>query len=364
MGEKTKRESNIELLRIISMLFIVLHHCCVHSDFAFGESSSINRFIVQALSIGGKIGVDIFILITGYFMVYSKFSIKKLIKLVFEIWTYSIIIMLVEYILKMGEISIKASIFPITYELYWFATTYVLLYILSPFINKLIKNIDKDTFIKLLLLLILIQVIIPTFMNARLNFSNLTWFITLYLLGAYMRLYEIQALKNKKRNKIALILCIIIILTSIIIINLFSQIIPRLKSFALYLAGMNKLPIVMISIILFYTFANKKLEYNKWINTVAASTFGVYLIHDNPFMRNMIWKELLNVRMLKESPYLIIYLIIATLLVFTIATLIDQVRKNTIEKISFKIFDKILEKHRKKYYEIKKKIQKILNMQF
>lgn len=364
MGEKIKRESNIELLRILSMLLIVLHHCCVHSSFTFEESISINKFIVQALAIGGKIGVDIFILITGYFMVRSKFNIKKLIKLVFEIWTYSIIIMLFEYILKIGEINIKASIFPITYELYWFATTYVLLYILSPFINKLVENINKDTFIKLLLLLILIQVIIPTFMNARLNFSNLTWFITLYLLGAYMRIYEIQALKNKKRNKIALILCIIIILTSIIIIDLLSQTIPRLKSFALYLAGMNKLPIVMISIILFYTFANKKIEYNKWINTVAASTFGVYLIHDNPFMRNMIWRELLNGRMLKESPYLIIYLIIATLLVFTIATLIDQVRKNTIEKISFKIFDKILEKHRKKYYEIKKKIQKILNMQF
>lgn len=53
--QKNKRRSNIELLRIISMLFILAHHFSVHGGFdVLKESVSLNRIWVQFLQMGEK----------------------------------------------------------------------------------------------------------------------------------------------------------------------------------------------------------------------------------------------------------------------------------------------------------------------
>ena len=54
------------------------------------NSININRFVGQFLYIGGKLGVVIFVLISGYFLVDSKFKIKKLLKLFLEVLFYSV----------------------------------------------------------------------------------------------------------------------------------------------------------------------------------------------------------------------------------------------------------------------------------
>ena len=58
-----KRESNIELLRILSMFMIIGHHFSVHGKFIVEETSFINNIWIQLLFSGGKIGVNIFIII-------------------------------------------------------------------------------------------------------------------------------------------------------------------------------------------------------------------------------------------------------------------------------------------------------------
>ncbi len=85
------RQSNIELLRIIAMFLIIAHHYAIHSGFNFSTTAiTINRLWVQFLQIGGKIGVNVFILIFGYFLIYSK-TIKttKILKLWGTVLFYS-----------------------------------------------------------------------------------------------------------------------------------------------------------------------------------------------------------------------------------------------------------------------------------
>lgn len=69
--EKIQRQSNFELLRIFAMFLIVLHHFCVHGVFSLWNAANaaihpFNTYTCEFLSIGGKIGVDVFIFITGY----------------------------------------------------------------------------------------------------------------------------------------------------------------------------------------------------------------------------------------------------------------------------------------------------------
>ena len=85
-----KRQSNIELLRIITMIMIVAHHFSVHGNFDFPINTvTINRLWIQFIQIGGKIGVDVFVLISGYFLITAdSLKINKAIKM----WIRSLLI--------------------------------------------------------------------------------------------------------------------------------------------------------------------------------------------------------------------------------------------------------------------------------
>ena len=89
---KAPRQSNIELLRIVAMIMIIAHHFSFHGGFKFSSDTiTATRFWVQFLLIGGKIGVNIFMLISGYFLVSAR-SLKtnKVLKLWLQIFTYSV----------------------------------------------------------------------------------------------------------------------------------------------------------------------------------------------------------------------------------------------------------------------------------
>ena len=75
-------------------------------------------------------------------------------------------------------------------------------------------------------------------------------------------------------------------------------------------------------------------------NLIASSTFGVYLIHDNPYIRNYIWKELFKVSSYINSPYLFLYSILITFIVFIVCTFIDLIRR-LISILLGELFNKI-----------------------
>ena len=159
---KFSRNSNLELLRIISMILIVSHHYSVHGFTINDMDFSRNKYIVDFLSLGGKLGVNCFILISGYFSIKSKFTIKKLLKLEGQVLFYSIsFLMLFLTVLTPKEsIGIKLilkNLLPVIYNCYWFATTYIILMILSPYINILILNMKKTIHAKLIYILMRIN---------------------------------------------------------------------------------------------------------------------------------------------------------------------------------------------------------------
>ena len=143
-----ERKSSIELLRIIAILLIISFHYVYKSGFIF-ESLNYNSFVVKTFYYFGELGVNLFILITGYFMVKGKFSMKKLIKLIIEVNFYYIISSVMFEIIRGGDLSSLFRLsnyylfFSVLFGRYWFVTAYVLVYVLSPFLNKLINGINK-----------------------------------------------------------------------------------------------------------------------------------------------------------------------------------------------------------------------------
>lgn len=162
---KKQRQANIELLRIIAMLLIVFHHFIVHGVLANTDTLNGNigtvltpfkdvatNIIGEILASGGKLGVDLFIIITGYFMCKSVITptreFNTLNKLHNQIWFYTIGWFILDIIFRWLPISkglILKTALPVCYDAYWFVTDYFVLYLLSPFLNKMLSAFtDKD----------------------------------------------------------------------------------------------------------------------------------------------------------------------------------------------------------------------------
>lgn len=137
-----KRMSNIESLRIIAMFFIVMSHYSIH-----GNLSNIlaNKIILNIFYLG-NIGVTIFAIITGYVMYNSKYKIKKLLNIVATTFFYSLTIYAIQIIVFKSDLNISElikSIFPIAFGKYWYITYYCIMYMMIPYMNKIIKKFRK-----------------------------------------------------------------------------------------------------------------------------------------------------------------------------------------------------------------------------
>lgn len=336
---KMERNSSIELLRIISMLMIVFCHFAYNGGFQWENSTiTITRLWYNFIIMGGKVGVDIFILISGFFLINQKkeiFQFKKILKFWGQLFFYSVILSLIYCIINKNQFSIKLiikSFFPITFSTWWFASCYFVLYLFHPFLNKLLHNLDKKTYQYLLILAVVCWSIIPTLTTSQFQSNSLLWFITLYSIAGYIRIYGFNSkLKSQKYFKIFLIVTFITYMSSVIFMILGKRW-HIFESNVNYFYGQEKITILIISIMLFMTFVTLNINYNKWINIIASASFGVYLIHDNDLIRPFIWENIFENAKYQNSILLIPYSVIVVIIVYIVCTVIDLARQRFIEK--------------------------------
>lgn len=327
-----QRNSNLELLRIISMVLIVMHHYAVHGGFQLLEKNlSLNKIIIQILSGGGQLGVNLFILISGYFLIDSKFKINKFLKLVFETFFYSFVIMVVFTVsksnLNIGIKDIIISFLPITYSSYWFVTCYIVLYLFIDNINPTIKALDKKKYFQLILLLLLLLCIIPSFTLGKPGYSQFVWFIFVYLVAGYIKLYPCKFMFNFKINFILGILFYLIVLFSFIIFDYLGIPDTFFGKGVTHFAQTNSIFIFLSSVFTFLAFKNIKMKNYKLLNVISSTTFGIYLIHDNFLMRKFIWGEYFKVYEHFKDTNLLFYSLKIIILVFIICSLLDFIRQ-------------------------------------
>ncbi len=332
------RASNIELLRILCMLCIVAHHYSVHGKFSFDTSIvSMNRVLVQILSLGGKLGVNCFVLITGYFSCKnSQFRWKGIIKFFIQVTIFSIVIYCISWATSASEFGIKSllcAVCPLIWGGWWFASTYFVLILFSPFINKFILSVPQKSLLSVIILMGFLWPFMNTFLKTTMQCSNLTWFVFLYLFAAYIRLYSPRFF-NDQRIQIALfILATSIIVGSVLVFDILGTRYGFFASHALYFSSTYKLPLVLQSVTLFCLFKNLKLKDSKLINFIAAAMFGVYLIHDHSLSRPFLWVNIFKNATFQDSPYLIVHALVAIAVVFVVSTCVSVLYNVTIGRL-------------------------------
>lgn len=336
--KKSKRLLNVEMLRILSMFLIVCNHFLGHGlclqDYDVTDS---NRFVLWFFRGVCYMGTNLFILISAYFQCKSNFKAKSILLLICQVLFYSVVLYLISILTGLTEFSyssLVSVILPVLSSSYWFVTCYVGLYILAPFINKFITSMSRMSLKSLIVILFIFFSVIPNifFNSTWLNWggsSGIVWFIFLYLVAGYIRLYvDIESIKLKRLMPILLLFLTLPLITKVTIANISLYFTGEVIGSSLFFVK-NSVILLPMSVLFFIAFMKVKISGNlleKLISFVASSIFAVYLISENLFIREFLWHRC--ILWVENNPGSIVAsVIVIPLLILLLCVLLDQIRK-------------------------------------
>lgn len=349
-----ERNSSIELLRILAMAMIVISHSCVHGLASSNSNLIINNIFKDILTLG-NLGVAIFVIITGYVSVGKNIKIKKIIQLELQVLFYSIIFYMISSIINRSNIlslELLKSIFPIISKKYWFMSAYMILYLFIPFINEFINSIEKDKLYKYILLNVVLIFLIPTITTCDLYFNELFQIFTFYFIGAYLKVNDIKSTINEKKVNFFLISSIVLLITSSCFIEILALRFTFLLRYSTYFFNRNSILILALAICIFLKFLSINKFSNKIINTIASAMLGIYLIHDNPNFRIVLWNKIFNLSNYLNKFYFIIVILTTSLIIFVVCCSIELLRKKIFDRFIDRMLTKISNKIKKERDDI------------
>ena len=319
------------------MLLIIAHHYVANSDLAARiNSTNISGQILflRCFVAWGKIGINCFVLITGYYMCCSKIRIGKFLRLYFEVVFYNIVIGLLFEITGYDHLSLfqwlkKFITFGNLNE--GFTSSYFILYLFIPFLNILVNVMNEKQHRTLVLLTLCVFSVWSQMPFVVSTVSYLVWFIVLYIVAAYIRIYNFSFFSNTKFWLIAAIVAVICSISSILVLSV--TIIGNRIPYWYFVADSQKITAFAVALCLFMLFKNMNITYNRFINRIACSIFGVYNIHTNSgAMRQWLWNDTFKNSSFFDTPYMIPHAFFSVIVVFVLCTIIDQFRIYFVEK--------------------------------
>ncbi|MBR2050395.1 MAG: acyltransferase family protein [Rikenellaceae bacterium] len=336
-NQPKQRQVNIELLRIVAMFMVVVLHCNAF-NLKNTDPLTLNWFAVWLLENLSIVAVNCYLLISGYFLITSEFRWKKLFSIWLQVIFYSIGFYVVIGLIYGWEsfITLIYSIFPVSTRSYWFATTYLVLYALSPFLNIAIKAMSKLQMQCSILVLIIIFCIWPSvvypYVQVTIDPSHghgIIWFVVLYAIAAYLRLYN----PRKRYSKLYLLGYLFITAVAMLLLFL-NQIVyfPWIDVLLYY----NSMGVFFSSLLLFEFFLTVKInniKVNKIVPIISSLTFGVYLIHENFLVREHLYTDILDIPSYANTSMQIIYTIGSAILIYVIASLIEFLRQKLFARL-------------------------------
>jgi len=350
---KTKnRQANFELLRIIAMLMVVTMHYLMKGNVAssMAEDGSVVNLLTWFIQSACIVAVNVYVLISGYFLVTAEWKISRLLKLVLQILCYSIGVPLVCLCLGVGNVAQWSvydwgvAIFPLQMEHYWFATAYIVLYLLVPILSVAVQKMEKKQLQVTIGVLVLFfsvgKSIIPILIPTDRYGYDFGWFICLFLIAAYIRLYGIQFLNNTRKALIIYLILVVTIFAYSAGLGWLTRSYDLPLSYAMDMVHCyNHILVLGASVALFCGiryFRIPKGNFSKIVCAVAPYTFGVYLLHENIAIRQL-WQSWFGVESVKGSFMFLPHMLITVLVVFVISIIVDYVRS-----IVFQVVEKLL----------------------
>lgn len=332
--EKQARNSSIELLRIVTIVLIIFGHFNVHGIWeTMDRSLALGRqsFISCLTGWGGNMGNEIFMIITGYFMLTSKVHWKRVVLLCATMFLYSWSIAIFFGSVMDWNFTVKDIVkyaIPVWSGVNWFVCCYLIFMCFVPFINPFLKILSPKRYLALLFLNYFLFIFIPA-----LNLHGNTYmqgpfiqFFIMYMLGGYIRLYG----KNWTAEGYCKFWIKLFLLGILLIVIASAFPVIHGKFWGSYWRIIHLIEVPMALSCFMMTICHKPFS-SKLINRIAGSVLGIYLIHDNPLVRKFIWTMWYPNLDYLDTWCFPMFMIGKVALIFLICLSIDQLRIRFIE---------------------------------
>lgn len=341
---KKTRQANLELLRIFAMVMVVTAHLVNHGNMIYGaQPGTASYYVVWTLFGVSFVCINVYLLISSYFLVESRFSLWKLVKMVVQVFFYAFGITLIFWLFTDVPHELKYmvySVLPVSSDFYWFVSMYVGMYLLAPLMNKLIRSLTKRQLECAMALGFVLVSAWPNifYFSSALNTAggvSVAWFLVVYLFGAYLRLYYVPDGKFGKWFFRAATASLLIPVSRFVIEALLKTPLGKIGILEDLMWGYSvfftysSMLVTAASVLLFMAFLNLKSPGGRaaaLINTVAGASFGVYLIHDHYYIRESFWMKIDGTAWLGKW-YLLPACIGMILMIYAVCTLIELVRQ-------------------------------------
>lgn len=356
----TSRIASIEILRCVAMLMVITLHYLDKGGILVpltNEQSlaGVCAWILEAFCI---VAVNTYVLVSGYFLTESGFKLRRLIILVAQLVFYAVlvpVVLAVCGVLPASELTlyhVLNYIFPVQMNHYWFATAYILMYIFVPVLSEGVKKLTKKQLQTVIVLAVMVFSVSKSVLPFQLEMDkkgyDAVWFVCLFLIAAYIRLYGINRLKKSSQGFLLYFISCVGIFAVSCVIAIASNRLGKFEYFIASTFDYNHILCLLASVGLFTGFLHWKMPEGKiadFARKIAPYTFGVYLLHENREIRYL-WPKWLGVNNCFKGIGMLPHWLISILIVFTVGIVVDYLRS-----LLFKMIENIIHRTNKNIEE-------------
>ena len=338
--QKKERMANLEVLRCVAMMMVVVLHYLGKGGLLPDLTAplSVQDMVAWLLEACCIVAVNVYMMISGYFLCESSFKLSRLLTLWLQLWLYSVgigVLAVVTGIVPAAEVSTHyylTLLFPVTMGHYWFLTAYLFLYILLPFVGMGLRRMTKQQFQVALVLLFVTFCLLKSVLPFRLEEDgkgyDCLWYLCVFCAAAYLRRFGIPFLQKKSRALLLYLIGIFGTFGEAMLLHLFYLKTGSLELILKIPYEYNHIFPFLASLGLFCLFLDSSIQGK--IGSVAvriALEAGECIWRSAAIWVRYAWQKWLGVEQIDGVLPLLLWTVLVVVVVFVLGILLDFVRK-------------------------------------
>lgn len=326
-----KINTGINLFKLFSMFMIALLHVLGMGGIIGAAAGTSSYYPVYLMQNAAFCAVNCYALVSGYLMLGKEIKPSRITELWFEVFFYSVsisAIMMIVYRDLFSARNIVYAVTPIISNQYWYMTSYFMMYLFVPMMNKFADAANKKVFTATIVVILVLTT--GSLMIKQDGFIlndgySPIWLMIMYLVGAYMKKFNVGA---KMKKWLALLLYVISSLCSFILCVFSKKLLKIMLGNDISYLSYTSPFVVLSAIFLFIFFSKLKFgkKTEKFINYITPAALGVYLIHTHPLVFNKLMKDIAMPLVNHGTAAMIFGSIAMALAIFIICIVIDLLR--------------------------------------
>lgn len=203
------------------------------------------------------------------------------------------------------------ALFPVFRTQYWFFTAYFMLFFFMPLLNAGIRSLDANEFRRVFIAIFVFlsgYSVLCSGRNGGDHFQmhhgfSFAWLAVVYVIGGYIRRFDGHI---KFKPMICFAMAFALVALSAVVRLLISAFLPKVAG-SIMLCSYTSPFVLAASILVFVGCINMRFANgaSTWLKPVAATSFGVYLIHVQPYVFDNVWYRYLSKIEVSSAVYLV-----------------------------------------------------------